>query len=174
MKDVIGKYSKRKKMSNIGIIVSSLIIALSINFLVLDWNNLTNSLKTNIMESKEIDNKAELYLENNNWILTLNTSKNLNNIKNITLSFIYNPENVEIVELISSLNSSISNFSNVDGITTVIIDFPIPVTFNINEQVLKVNINKIENISEQLNIINANFMDIDNETYLPTTSGITF
>ena len=174
MKDVIGKYSKRKKISNLGIIVSSLIIALSINFLVLDWNNLTNSLKTNVMESSEIGNKADLYLENNDWSLTLNTSKNLNNIKNITFSFIYNPENVEIIELVSDLNSSISNFSNVNGITTVIIDFPTPVTFNKNEQVLKVNTKKIENISEQLNIINANFLDIDEQTYLPTTSGVTF
>lgn len=174
MKDVIWNYKKNKKLNNLFIVLASLVLALSINFLVFDWNSLTNSLKTNVLESNEAKTKADLYLENNNWNIVLNASKKLNNVTNLSLSLVYNPENVELKDFISSLNSNINHFSNTPWITTIIIDFNSAKTFNSWEEVLKIWINKKENLSEQLNIINANFSDIDNQTYLPTTSWITF
>ena len=109
--------------------------------------------------------------------------KNFRNIIEPWLAALFQSEHLSLLvgsglpiglAYISNINSQINSLSNTPGITTLIIDFSSPTTFKLGEQVLKIKTKKINQVSEQLNIINANFTDVDNETYFPTTSGITF
>jgi len=102
------------------------------------------------------------------------TNKKLNNIKNLTISFAYNPENVTLNDIISSYNSNHDVFSNTPWISSISINYPTNQSFELWEKVLELNITKNNQESEQLNIISANFTDINNEMFEPTTSWITF
>ncbi|MDD3646561.1 MAG: hypothetical protein PHH06_04080 [Candidatus Gracilibacteria bacterium] len=174
MKDIIEKYHKHKMFSNVGIIAASLVLALSINFLILEPNNIAQNLKTSVLEAGTQENKADIYLENKAGNLILLTSKSIDNLTNLTLSFAYNPENVGIKDIVSGLKSNAQIVSNTPGISTVIIDFSEAISFESDEELLKVVFTKNENKSEQLNIINANFTDNTGEIFMLTTSGVTF
>lgn len=173
MKDIIAKYKKQKIISNVWIVFASLIIALSINFFILDSANMAKTLKTNILEAEESDNKSDIFLENNWGNISLKTSKTLNNIISLTVSLAYNPENTKINDILTQ-EWTISNISNVSGINSIIIDFSKPTSFNLWSEILMINTVKTNANSEQLNVINANFTDSSNETFMLTTSWITF
>lgn len=174
MKDIIEKYQKHKTYSNLGIIAASLVLALSINFLILEPSNIAQNLKTNVIEANSQENKADIYLENKSWDIVLLTGKQINNLSNITLSLAYNPENVSISEIVSWLKSNVQILSNTPWISTILVDFSEALSFESSEEIIKIITTKKESTSQQLNIINANFTDNTWEVYMLTTSWITF
>jgi len=187
MTDIITKYKKHKKITNIFIISASLILALSINFIIFDWNNLGNSLKTSIIDSKESEKsdiymianskeseKSDIYMISNSGSITLKTNKNLNLVKNITLSIIYNKDNISLWESIVNKNMKISSLSWEAWISTIIIDFEKATNISAWDDIFTMKLSKKANTSEQINLINANFTDETWETYLFTSSWITF
>jgi uncharacterized membrane-anchored protein YitT (DUF2179 family) len=63
--DIISKYKKQKKVSNFAIITISFILAITINFFIINNTNLSNTLKANLLESEIKQNTGDLYLESN-------------------------------------------------------------------------------------------------------------
>ena len=172
--DIFKKYKKHKKISNISIVTISLVVAIWVNFFVLNQTDFSKNLKTSVIESNQKKNLSDLYLENNNWKILLKTSKQLNNIKNLSLSFVYNPENIELENLKAIWNSEVENISNTDWISTIFINFQDKKTIKNWENILEINPIKKEQKSEQINLINSNFTDNSWENFLLTTSWITF
>ena len=173
MQDFIKKYRKNKLIWNIWIIVTSLIVALWVNFFIIDWTDVWHSLKASIFNVNWIEINSDIYfdIEDNNIILK--TSKIINDVKNLSFSIIYNPENVEI-EKLNFANSNVTELENEKWIKSIIITFDNSKDIKPDETILKVKTTKKEDKSENLNIINANFTDILNNTYIITTSWITF
>lgn len=171
---IIEKYKKHKKLSNLTIIFLSLVIAISVNFFILDSSKIGKSLKTNLLESDQKNNLSDLYLEKNNNYIVLKTSKQLNNLKNLNLSFVYNPDNVSLNNFTSNINSNIEKIVNNDWITSIFVNFSEKTTFKKWEVVLRIETTKKENNSEQLNLINSNFTDNSWENFLLSTSWVTF
>jgi hypothetical protein len=172
-KDYLNKYKKNKIISNLSIIITSLIIALSINFLILDNSNFWKNLKSSVLEAQEQNKKADLYLENNKWNLILKNSKNINQAKSLSFSISYNPENVEITNIECNSNELIK-IENTPWIKAIIINYQTNKNINSKSEICKIKYNKNENKSEQLNLINSNFTDKTWEVFLLSTSWITF
>ena len=65
MKDFIKKYHNKKIIWNLWIVVASLVMAIGINFFVIDWSELWNNLKASVINSQNIEN-------NNHQIVVMN------------------------------------------------------------------------------------------------------
>jgi len=171
--DFLKKYKKQKILTNITIVIASLIIALGINFFVIDNSSMGNQFKANVLEVNNNEKKSDLYLENNSWKIILKNSKKLNKVTSISFSIIYNPENVKIKN-ISCIWDNIVEIWNEKWIKAIIVNFSKNKNIENNSEICKIQTIKNNNNSEQLNLINSNFTDNTWETYLLTTSGITF
>ena len=171
--DFFEKYRLYKLKNNLSIIWLSLIFAIFINFFVLN-NFDTQNLKTSIIQAEKQENKSDLFFQKQNNNLILKNAYQINNLRNLNFSIVYNPENIEITEIIPKLNSEIQIISNTPGIITVFIDYKDNFTIPANDKIATIKYNKKKQTTENLNIINANFTDNTDNTYSLTTSGITF
>ena len=99
MKDFLKKYHNKKTIPNIGIVLTSLVLAFWINFLLIDWTEIWNNLKTSVLDIETTEAKSDLYIEN--WVNTLiiKNSKDMQQLKNISLWLTYNPSEVEIISI---------------------------------------------------------------------------
>jgi hypothetical protein len=163
--DIIKKYKKQKKMTNFTIVAISFVIALWVNFFVLDNTNISNSLKTSLLESEKKQNIWDLYLESNWNNILLKTKNSLNNISNITLSIAYNSENINIKDIIPKLHWEISNISNTDGLTTIILEYSEINNIEPNEKILTISTEKKKEKTENINIISANYTDKSGKSF---------
>ncbi len=173
MKDFIKKYQNHKLMTNVNIVIASLVLAVLINVFVVDWTNIGQSLKTSVLNSKVGVEKADIYLQKIDNELFLVANKNMANLDNLSLSIIYNPENVTITDIRSEL-WQIANLSNDKWISSIILSTDKVKNISRWEKVLKIVTNKKEEKSENINIVNANFTDNNKWQFLLSTSGITF
>ena len=62
MQDIIKKYQKYKFINNVNIILASLVLAIWINFLFLDWTNIWQSLKASVTGSNIQKNSSDLLI----------------------------------------------------------------------------------------------------------------
>jgi hypothetical protein len=175
MKDFLKKYHNKKNIWNLGIIVASLIMAIWINIFLVDWTEMWTNLKASVLWSTIVNNeiKADIYLERNNSEIVLKNSKNISNTESISFSLTYNPTNVTILEIKSDIWEVIKLWESNSWIETIIIS---NISNNIDTNTILANIitEKQEDKSEQLNLINANFRDLDEEGFELSTSWITF
>ena len=148
MKDFLQKYHNKKTISNIGIVLTSLVLAFWINFLLIDWTEIWNNLKTSVLDIETIETKSDLYIEN--WVNTLiiKNSKDMQQLKNISLWLTYNPSEVLI-------NIEPKNIIKTDDL-------------------FEIETKKLVEKSTQINMINANFKDSSESKYNLSTSWITF
>lgn len=173
MKDIFKKYKKQKKISNLWVVVTSLVLAIGINFLIIDGSWFGNSMKANILEVKTQNQQSDIYAQLNNNFIEFYSNQNMNNVKNISMSLSYNPNNVGIL-LLENQNSEIIRLSDDKGIQSILINHSPEKNILSWEQIFSVETSKLKEVSEQLNIFNANFTDSSGENYLLSTSGITF
>jgi len=173
MQDILKEYKKNMVISNIWIIAASLIIALGINFIVIDWTDIWKTLQVNILNSNWIEVNSDIYLDKKGEDFEILSSKDITAIRTLTLSLAYNPENISI-DNFTSWNAEIVNINNSPWINSVIINFMEPTNINIAWSVLKFNTYKKNNKSENINIMNANFSDFEWITYWLSTSWLTF
>ena len=96
----------------------------------------------------------------------------MQDVKDISFSLTYNPEELEITSL-SSENGTITDLSNEDGIKSVIINFAESIDLNSGDNIVNINASK-KSESTHINILNANFTDSADENYLLSTSGLTY
>lgn len=173
MKDIFKKYKKQKRFSNVWVVVTSLVLAIGINFLVLEWSNFGNSMKANILEVKTQNQQSDIYATLNNNNVDIFSNQNMNDVKNISMSLSYNPNNVGLL-LNDEENSDIIRLSDEKWIQSILINYTPEKNILAWDKLFSVETSKLNQTSEQLNIFNANFTDSQGENYLLSTSGITF
>jgi len=174
MIDFIKRYQNNRMITNLNIVVLSFVLALWINFFVIDWTSFWKSLKASVLNSQtEVVIKADVYLENDSDWLSLVTWKNISDLNNISVSFTYNPDNLEITEISSDI-WEIVNIANNPWINSIILTTNQIKNIKSWEKLLSLKINKKESVSENINVINANFSDTNWQTYSLSTSGLTF
>ena len=173
MKDFIKKYQNHKMFTNINIVLASLILAIWVNFLLIDWTNISQNLKASVLNSQVWNELADIYLKNINWEIFLISNKNINNINSLSLSITYNPENTTVSE-ISSDFGEVLNLWNTPWMNSIILNAKSWKNIISWDKILKMSISKKNQNSENINILNANFSDTKKEQYLLSTSWITF
>lgn len=169
MTDILKKYNKQKKFSNISIVAMSLVFAIGINIFLFDDSNLVKNLKANAIESDIQLNKSDLYIEQEAVYFSVFSSKNMTNVKNVSFSVVYNPENINILK-----TNGLQHISTNDGISTYILQFDEPKNIIKGEKVALLEINKNKNKTEHVNIVEANFTDNSGNSYQLSTSWVTF
>lgn len=172
--NIIEKYKKHKKIGNLWVIIISMILAFAINIFVINNEWISNNLKTNLLESEKKQNIWDIYLEKNWNDIIVRANNIIKNITNISLSVVYNPENIEIKELIPRLNSQKSNISNTPWVNTIILEYTGNNDILAWEEIFRLKINKKEDNTENINIISANFTDISGETFELQTTWIMY
>ena len=173
MKDIFKKYKKKKKVSNIWVVVTSLVLAIGVNFFVLEWSDFWNSMKANILEVKMQNEQSDIYWVLNNNYIDIFSNQNMDDVKNISMSLSYNPNNVGIF-IVEDNTSDVLMLSDDKWIQSVLINYSPEKDILAWDKLFSVETSKLNQTSEQLNIINANFRDNQGENYLLSTSGITF
>lgn len=176
MWDILKKYKKHKKFSNIAIVFTSLILAISINLFIIDSTTINKHIKTSLLESKIQNNISDIFMKvsKNNKTVELFTSKDINDITNINMSFLYNPDTISINSIVCNINSTSNLNSDNNWISSVIIDFEKNTSFQKNEKICDINIDKKSKNTEQLIIEKISFFDKNSNTYEPSVSSLSF
>ena len=172
MRDFMKKYQKRKIIWNAWIVLASLVLAFWINIFIIDWTDIWDWLKASVLES-ETENKADLFIENNNGEIVIKNSKEIIWVESLSLSLGYDSENLEITWISSKLWEVVELWENNTWMDTLIIQINWS-DIKKNSEVLNIDASKIEDSSEQINLINVNFKDSSSEQYNLSTSWITF
>lgn len=173
MKDFLKKYHNKKTISNIGVILASLVLAFWINFLLIDWTEVWNNLKTSVLDIDTLETKSDLYIENLVNTLIIKNSKDMQQLKNISLWLTYNPSEVEIISIKSKLWEVISLWEKNTWFDTILLNIE-PKNIIKTDDLFEIQTKKLVEKSTQLNMINANFKDSNEEKYNLSTSWITF
>lgn len=180
MEDIIQKYKKEKRNKNIAIIVTSLALALWLNLFITNTNS-WKYLKSSVINS-QISNveKADLFLENvknsGNNVITLKSFKEMNNVKSLSFSLVYNKDNVSIKDKKINLDDTeIINLVDNDWYNTIILNFKNPTNIKENENILNIILEKSDSsLKESLNLVNSNMTDNENNLFILSTSWIEF
>lgn len=173
MKDFIKKYHNKKLIWNAWIILTSLVLALWINFFLIDSTSMWKTLKTSVLDSWVTETKADLYIENNENNIIVKNSKQIVSPKTLSLSLTYNPLELEIKNISSKLWEITILWEKNSGFETVLLNTQNS-DIKSNENIIEIEINRLLEKSTGLNMINANFKDSTWEQYNLSTSGITF
>ncbi len=164
---------KNKLLSNLNIILASLVLAIWVNIFLIDWTNVGQNLRTSVLNSQTQEKLSDLSIQNDDWELYIVLNKEIKSLNTLSLSLTYDNENISIWEVSSNIWDVI-NLTNTPWISSIILTSEALADVKKWDRLIKVQINKIIKKSENLNIINANFSDINDEQYLLSTSGITF
>lgn len=175
MKDFLKKYHQKKIIWNMWIIALSLVMAIWINIFLIDWTDMWLNLKASVLNSQINSNevKADLFLERNWENISLKNSKSISNLESISMSLTYNPENVSIISINSNIWEIINLWEKNSWIETIIISSNDKKLEEWSE-LISIKVQKNDDKSEQLNLINANFVDSNQDTYNLSTSWVTF
>ena len=173
MKDLFKNYHKHKVLTNLSVIGVSLVLAISVNMLLV-WNQSASMLKANVLEATSISQKSDIELVYTDSAISVLVHQDVNNITELSFSLAYNSENVELWETSSEYSSNISDLENEDWFKNIIIVFDEVSTLQAWSTILEIQHQKISDNTGYLNVINANFKDSAGETYLLTTSWLVF
>ncbi|MDD3793935.1 MAG: hypothetical protein PHI37_03925 [Candidatus Gracilibacteria bacterium] len=173
MKDFLKKYQNQNNMSNLAIIITSLILAIGINIFLIDGTDIGNKLKTSVLDSNQNEIKADLYIEKVDNKILIKNSKDILGTKNISFSITYNPSLIEIKEVRSNLGENMILGEKNTGFETYLLNIS-GKDISKNTPIAEIIASKNKDESTQINMINANFIDNSDEKYNLSTSGITF
>jgi len=156
MQDILKKYKQHKLLWNIGIIVTSLIMAIWINFFVIDSTSIGQNLKTSVLNA--------------------NNNVNLADVKRLSFNVSYNPETLTIEKInpLNKKNAQILNISNDPWINSITIIYNNIINLKKSETIILLKTKKLKDQIENINIFDANFDDNKSQTSLLTTSWISF
>lgn len=175
MKNFLADYKKEKKIWTFTIIWLSLILAISINFYIFDRSSLWQNIKASILDINNVWNKWDFYLEKAwNTELQIKSSKLLQKPTTLSFTINYNPEVLEIDRVFSNLWLIEYLWEQNIWSDTIMITTDQTKDINPEENILEIYYSKKEDESTQINITNANFIDIENQQYILTTQWLTF
>ena len=64
MKDIIKKYHKHKLFTNLNIVLVSLVMAIWINYFLVDWTQIWQNLKASVLNTQVNENLSDISIEN--------------------------------------------------------------------------------------------------------------
>jgi len=173
MINFFSKYKKKKAIRTYWIITMSLILALWINFLVLD-SSIWQKLQISVINSWENNKTGDIYLSINNNVTNLIANKDMLWIKSFSLSIAYNPTNVIISEIKTIIWWNMINEENEEWFTTIILNLSTPVDVKKWGSIVSFINTKKEEKLENINLVNVNFTDSTWEVYLLSSSWLEF
>lgn len=173
MIDIISRYKKRNLIKNTWIVATSLILALWINFLVWD-TSLWKKLQISVINSWENNVIWDVYLEKNENGMNLIASKDMLKVKSISLSIAYNPNSLKIDTIKSSIDWNLINEENDKWLITLVLNAKFPLDIKKGDSLFNINAIKTQEKIENINIINANFTDLNNQVYLLSSSWVEY
>ena len=136
-------------------------------------------MKASLLNTQIWTEKSDVYIDNiqNTWnlVLHIKSSKEILWAKSLSLSFVYNKENIVIKEKKVYLEwTELLNIIQNDGYNTVMINFKNPTDIKAWNTLLDIILEKKDNQKETVNIINANLTDEHNNIFMLSTSGVEF
>lgn len=174
MKDFLQKYREKKILSNMWILFASLVLALWINFFVIDSTNFWNWLKADVLNSNLVKDYSDIYISNNLDKISIKNSKKMENVEKLSIWLIHNPENVDL-KFSSTIDwINIKDLSEVEWVNSLIIYFSWNKNIDSWTNLIDIKATKKINKPENINLINASFMDNSWTDFGLTTSGINF
>lgn len=180
MDDIIKKYKQERKIKNIIIIASSFLLALWLNFFLMN-SNTSSLLQSSVLNSNL--NKplsADLFFtqknESGNTSIELKNGKKMYQVQSLSFSTMYNPENMQLKDKFLQLeNAELLNLVDNDGYNTVIVNFKTPTDIPVNTNIINFIFEKTDtNILENAQLINANMTDKNGDVFNLSTSWINF
>ncbi len=175
---VFKQFKKEQLFKQVSFVFVAMVVGFGINTLVLDWD-FWNNLKANLLETSQkqnIEKQSDIYIKKTDWedsnLMKIKTNKNIDKVKSLSFSFIYNPKKVEIQDIFPNIDTT--RIQNEEWITTFIINFEKAKNFKKLDEILNFYISKKTWDSQNLNLINANFTDDTWIKYDLTTSWIIF
>ncbi len=173
-KDIFKEYKKANIIRNTWIVIFSLVLALSINFFVFD-SEMWSKLKADVLWVWENMGKSNLYLEMEDGVVKVKNGKKMKELKNISFTLVYNPENVKIENTTPWISeAALKNVTGEDGLNMIMISLASPTDIEKFSEILTINLSKKQNKTEFINLINANFEDDSWELFLLSMSWINF
>jgi len=177
MEDILTKYKQDKKKRLIAMLVMSFCVACllygSIGFGNLKYikSSVMNAKTSNIYEG---DIHIDILKNEDIALLELKTAQFMQQVKTLSLSVAYNPENIEIVSHSSGFSDGILvPMGSGEGFMTLTVTFPEGKDISPETKVFDLAVRKIDtDVIESINIINANFTSIDGTQYDLSSSGI--
>jgi hypothetical protein len=154
--------------------MTSLFLAIWINIFLIDWTDIWKNLKASVLNTSYNEVKSDIFIKQNLADFSIISNKNNNNLESLSLSIIYDPNNININSY-NSIHWEVTQISNTPWISTFIISSDTP-NKNIEKlgEILELKIEKKNINIENINIINSFFTDSNKEKYLLSTSWITF
>lgn len=174
---IFKQFKKQQIFKQISFVFGALIIGFWINSFLLNWD-ISNNLKASLLENNisTVEEKSDLYIQKTEWknsnLMKLFSWENIDNIKSISFSFTYNPEEVEIQDIFPNINTT--RIENEEWITTFIINYEKIKNIKKSDEIINFYVSKKEWKTANLNLINANFTDETGSKYDLTTSWIIF
>ena len=173
MKDIIKKYHKHKLFTNLNIVLASLVLAIWINFFLVDWTQLWKNLKASVLNTQINENTSDISIESIDDSLYIVANKNINKLSNLSFSISYNYKNISVWNISSDI-WDVVNLSNTPWINSVILTTDGNSEVKVWDRIVKIDLEKTEKISENVNLSNANFTDMDGNHKTLSTSWVTF
>jgi len=123
---VFKQFKKQQIFSQISFVFAALVLGFWINSFVLNWQY-WNQLKTSLLESNQvIEKKADIYIEKD-WDssrLQIKAGKDIKQVKSLSLSLIYNAEQINIKDIFSKIKwTKLVKIENEKWVATLIINF---------------------------------------------------
>ncbi len=171
MKDFLKKYHNKNIMWNAWIIVASLVLAFGINEFLVDWTSLWNNLKASVINSSDIENRADVYLENSENTISLKNSKSMVWVENIRTTISYNPAEVSFSSIKSEVWEVVELWDWENWLNTIIIVVSWE-DIEKNSKLLEIETKKDTKV--WINILNTSFKDKTWEVYNLSTSWIIY
>jgi hypothetical protein len=107
--------------------------------------------------------------------IVFKNSQEMQNVTQIAFSLAYNFEILKLIKHSSSLNiQDIALIENNDGFSSYIITMKEPVNISSDSEIIKLDYEKTSDETVHLNIVNVNFMDSEENSYLLSTQSIIF
>lgn len=172
MTDVLKKYKKQKRVSNVWILALSLVMAVWVNIFLIDGTSFGQNMKTSVIEATQVEAKADLHISGEKGIYSVINGKEMKNIKNLSFTLGYNP--AVPPQEITSRYGEVQTLENSEWMTTVLVVFPEETSLDLGSEII--DIEAIKNVKTVwiFSILNANFKDTANENYTLSTSWIRF
>lgn len=133
-------------------------------------------LKANILEaaSKKQIESLDFIGTYSTWSINFQNNNIMQNVRKISFSLAYNPDEITIWEGKISEDFSLNTFENTKGLITFIINMSQDTVLAANTEVIRIDVEKIDNSAGLINVLNANFTDDSGNIFHLSTEGIIF
>ena len=175
MKDLFQNYHKHKVLSNIGLLAISAVLAVSVNMFMLSGST-GATLKANVLEaSGQAAAWVDFMAHHTPKAIRFTNSQQMLAVKELSFSLAYNHELLSLGEYNSSLaGAQVSVIENNDGFSSYLMSFASPINIPAESTIIDLSYTKSSDETVHFNIINVNFKDTQDESYLLSTQSIIF